>query len=214
MYEYGRTALGVCVVGIVVSSVLSGSTPEAATERNQTNALRATSEAGEALPVIAERIVTDRGRRINVLLTHLKSHKGAKEAKADSPLHMAVKVVGTARALEAREALLEMIDLKIAFPVGDRHPLTDYYPCAVALAEIGGGPETLTMIERGIVKAHSVKRRRILTWVAYRMLDHELAVLWLEARATKVEKEAAKTLRMAAKEVVNGNKLLLMIYMD
>ena len=78
------------------------------------------------------------------------------------------------------------------------------------MVQIGGGAETLRMIEKGIMEAPTVKRRRILTWVAYRMLDSDVAQVWLETRAKKADGKAAEALKAAAEEVTKGDKLLWM----
>ena len=155
-------------------------------------------------------IERERNKAITELLVVLKSRKGDEEGEERSSTHLAIDFLASLGAVEATPVLLDMIDYRIALQAGAKRPIGSEYPCARALARIGGNRELLESLAQRIRAEESLKRRRLMIWVAYRILGGDLTQTWLKSHIQGTTGEDRERLEAAAKEVSMGNRLVSM----
>lgn len=142
----------------------------------------------------------------------LEKSKHDSVVSQNSSPHLAALVLGEWKATEAIALLLDMIDLRTELQSGAKYPLGYEFPCAYALANIGGSDVINAAIVR-IGTERSFAKRRLYTWIVYRLADINMGVNYLKVatKATSANSDLVKYLETAREDILKGNQLLLNI---
>lgn len=128
-----------------------------------------------------------------------------------SPFHLTTQVIGEWRIEEAIPTLVQRLEFRLdksTFPVGDRYPLSAYYPVAEALARIGGKNVRAGVFER-LKKPASNDVRLVSAWILCQTEGEETARFLVElAQKKAADPEEVKNLEALMKLVKGGNAIL------
>lgn len=154
-------------------------------------------------------IEQERDETVAELIRVLKTHKGDEKGEERCSTHLAVKLLASLGSVEAFPVLLDMIDYRVALRHGVKRKIGSKYPCARSLARIGGNRELLHSLGKRIRTDESSQRRRLMTWVVYRMLGVDLAQTWLKRQIQEATGEERIRLESAVEAVTKGNGLII-----